>query len=71
MTAVATIWSGFVGLFIDDLPYAGAIVAWLVACRLVLHRLPLPTSLPPLLLFAGLATILIAGAWAKKGRSTQ
>lgn len=62
---LVTVWSEFLGLFVDDAAYAGAIVAWLVACRLLLPRLALPPSLPPVLLFVGLALILMVGALRK------
>lgn len=68
MTLLTTIWSGFVGLFVDDLPYAGAILAWLAACKVLLPHVPLPESAPPLLLFVGLAAILAVGAWFKKSK---
>ena len=61
MSWLAGIWSEFIGLFVDDLPYAGAILAWLVACWAVLPRL----ALSPMLLFAGLAAILAGSAWQK------
>jgi hypothetical protein len=56
------IWSELFGLFVDDGVYAGAILAWIVLCWLVLPRLPVAPALPPLILFAGLAAILLAGA---------
>jgi hypothetical protein len=49
------------GLFVDDGVFAGAIVAWLVVGWCVLPRLGLPVWLPALLLFAGLAVILVFG----------
>jgi hypothetical protein len=50
------------GLFVDDGVFAGAIVVWLVVGWRVLPRLGLPGWLPAILLFAGLATILVWGA---------
>jgi hypothetical protein len=50
------------GLFVDDGVFAGAIVVWLVLVGLVLPRLDLPGWLPAILLFAGLAVILVLGA---------
>ncbi len=59
MTWLKTIWSEFIGLFVDDGSLAVAVVAWLIAARLLLPRLPLPPALPPAILFAGLALILV------------
>ncbi len=50
------------GLFVDDGVFAGAIVVWLVVAWRVLPRLGLPHWLPGVLLFAGLAAILVFGA---------
>jgi hypothetical protein len=50
------------GLFVDDGVFAGAIVVWLVVAWRVLPRLGLPPWLPAILLFAGLAAILVLGA---------
>ncbi|MGI4954108.1 MAG: hypothetical protein ACRYGM_20080 [Janthinobacterium lividum] len=57
-----TAWSEFIGLFVDDGSFALAIVAWLLLAWLVLPRLPLPPAWPPIILFAGLAAILIESA---------
>jgi hypothetical protein len=51
------------GLFVDDGVVAGAIVVWLVLAWRVLPHLGLPDWLPGLLLFAGLAVILVLGAF--------
>jgi len=59
MTWLKTIWSEFIGLFVDDGSLAVAVVAWLIAAWLLLPRLPLPPALPPMILFAGLALILV------------
>lgn len=53
------LWS----LFVDDAVFAGAILLWALAAGLGLPRLGLPAWLPGPLLFAGLAGILVAGAW--------
>jgi len=59
MTWLKTIWSEFIGLFVDDGSLAVAVVIWLIAAWLLLPRLPLPPALPPMILFAGLALILV------------
>jgi hypothetical protein len=51
------------GLFVDDGVFAAAIVVWLAVGGRVLPRLGLPGWLPAVLLFAGLAMILVLGAW--------
>jgi hypothetical protein len=53
------------GLFVDDGVFAGAIVVWLAVAWQVLPRLALPGALPAILLFAGLAVILVFGAIRK------
>lgn len=62
MTFLKAIWSEFIGLFVDDGSLAAAVLAWLAAAWLLLPRLPLPPALPPVLLFTGLALILIESA---------
>jgi hypothetical protein len=52
------LWS----VFVDDGVFAGAIVVWLVVAWGAFPRLALPGWLPAVLLFAGLATILVYGA---------
>ncbi len=62
MTWLKTVWSEFLGLFIDDAAFAIAILAWLAACWLLLPRLSLPAILPPTILFTGLVLILVESA---------
>lgn len=62
MAGLKTIWSGLIGLFVDDGRFAAAILAWLGACWLLLPRLGLPPAWPPGILFAGLALILLDSA---------
>ena len=62
MTWLKTIWSEFIGLFVDDGSLAVAVLAWLAVAWLLLPRLPLPPALPPAILFAGLASILVESA---------
>ena len=62
MAWLRAIWSEFLGLFVDDAVFAGAILAWLAVSWYGLPRLRLPSGLPPAILFAGLAVILLASA---------
>jgi len=62
MTWLNTVWSEFIGLFVDDGSLAVAILAWLAACWLLLPRLGLAPSWPPAILFAGLVFILLESA---------
>ncbi len=39
MSWLAAAWSEFIGLFVDDGPFAAAIAAWLAAAWLLLPRL--------------------------------
>jgi len=47
------------GLFLDDVRVASAILIWLFFAGTVLPRLGLPSGVPGLVLFAGLAGILV------------
>ena len=67
MTWLKTIWSEFIGLFVDDGSFAIAILAWLGVCWLLLPRLGLPPVLLPAILFAGLVAILVKSA-ARRAR---
>jgi len=62
MRWLGTAWSEFIGLFVDDGSFALAILAWLLVAWLALPRLPLPPPWPPIVLFAGLAVILVESA---------
>ena len=62
MTWLSTIWSEFIGLFVDDGSFAAAILAWLAFCWLVLPRLGLAPAWQPAILFVGLALILVESA---------
>ena len=62
MPWLKTVWSEFIGLFVDDGSFAVAILLWLATCWVVLPRLPLPPALPPMILYVGLALILVESA---------
>jgi hypothetical protein len=57
------------GLFVDDGLYAASILIWVGVGAFILPRLGLPEALPPLLLFVGLAAILVESAWRQARRS--
>ncbi len=56
------------GLFVDDGAFALAIIVWLGAVRLVLPRLNVPTAWGGIILFAGLALILVESATRRSRR---
>ena len=68
MTWLKTIWSEFIGLFVDDGSLAVAVLAWLATAWLLLPKLPLPPALPPAILFAGLSLILVESALRRARR---
>ena len=57
MGALRAVWSEFIGLFVDDGSFAVAILGWLAVGWLVPPRLP--PAVAPVILFAGLAAILV------------
>lgn len=57
---IRTILAEFVGLFVDDVPFAVTIAVWLLVATLVLPRLGVPQ--PALVLALGLAGILVESA---------
>jgi hypothetical protein len=50
------------GLFVDDGRFALTVVIWLCVCWLILPRVAASTFWPGMLLFAGLAAILVESA---------
>ena len=56
------------GLFVDDGSYAVAILAWLALCWLVLPHLPSLGPWAGLILFAGLAGVLVESALRRARR---
>ncbi len=65
MRALKRIFEEVFGLFVDDGAYAGAIVGWLVVIGLVVKFVPGAAAWAGILLFVGLATILLESAWRK------
>ena len=59
MSWLKTIWTEFVGLFIDDLSFAIAIVIWLITAYGLFHMNLVPAFWRGPLLFAGLAVIFV------------
>ena len=65
---VRTIWDEFIGLFVDDVGFALAILVWALVAGVGLPRLGLPHFIPAILLFAGLAAILLESATRRARR---
>lgn len=59
MSWLKTIWDEFIGLFVDDVSFAVAIVVWLAVARVLFHMDFVPTNLRGALLFLGLAAIFV------------
>lgn len=57
------------GLFVDDGAFALAIIIWLAVAWLMLQTLPVPSGYRALILFAGLALILVESAARRSRRS--
>ncbi len=62
MTWVKAVGAELLGLFVDDGRLAIGILVWLVVAALAFRHLDLPQAVPPVILFAGLAVILVHGA---------
>jgi len=62
MGLLKTVWAEFIAIFVDDVGFAVAILAWVAIAALGLPRLGLPDPLTALLLFAGLVAILLESA---------
>jgi hypothetical protein len=66
---VKTVGAELLGLFVDDGRFAIGIIVWLIVAGLALRRIDLPAGLPPVILFGGLAAILVESAVRKaRGR---
>jgi hypothetical protein len=69
MTWVKAVGAELLGLFVDDGRFAIGILVWLVVATLAFRHLELPPAVPPVILFAGLAVILVESAVRKaRGR---
>jgi hypothetical protein len=62
MRWMSTILSEVFGLFVDDGSFAIAILAWLAVIALILPRLGVAAGWDGLILFVGLALILVESA---------
>jgi hypothetical protein len=74
MRWLKTVLAEILGLFVDDISFALAIIIWLGIFRLGLPRLNLPAAWNAVVLFAGLATILVESALRRAsahGRSVR
>lgn len=59
MSWLRTIWDEFIGLFVDDVSFAAAIVVWLAAAFALFHFALVPAPWRGPLLFVGLAVIFV------------
>ena len=59
MKWLRTIWDEFIGLFIDDVSFAVAIVVWLAMAQVLFQMDLVPGVWRGPLLFAGLAAIFV------------
>jgi len=60
-----TIWSEFIGLFVDDGSLAVAVLVWVGVAWLLLPRLGLAEDWAAPILFIGLALILVESAFRR------
>ena len=67
MSWLKSIWTELIGLFVDDENFAISILIWLIVSGFALPRMDLPSFLPPMILFAGLAVILARSAVRRAG----
>ncbi len=67
MNALKAVAGELVGLFVDDWRFAALVLAWLVACGVLLPLLGLPSAAPPVILFVGLALILSQSVLRRAG----
>ena len=68
MAWMKSVAAEFIGLFVDDGSLAVAVLIWLAAAWVLLPRLGLPAPWPPVILFLGLAGILVESALRRAGQ---
>ncbi len=68
MKGVKVVFAEIVGLFVDDGRLAVAILVWLAVTSLLFPHLSLPPAWTGLILFAGLAVILVESAVRRSRR---
>lgn len=68
MTRLESVMAELVGLFVDDGRLAVAVLAWLGGAWLFLPRLDLTPAWPPVILFVGLAGILVESVLRRAGQ---
>jgi hypothetical protein len=59
VTWLKTIWTEILGLFVDDVSFAAAVLVWLIVAHIAFHLELAPMPLRGPLLFAGLAAIFV------------
>lgn len=62
MEWLKTIFSEFIGLFVDDVGFAVAILVWVVVAGFGVPLLGMPGFVPAVVLFVGLVAILVESA---------
>jgi hypothetical protein len=62
MNWIKSIAAELFGLFVDDIGFAVAILAWIAAVWLLMPFVPVPMALKGPILFAGLGIILVESA---------
>jgi hypothetical protein len=70
LRSLKTILAEILGLFVDDISFALAIIIWLGIIQLGLLRLNLSAAWDGVILFAGLATILAESALRRASRKS-
>lgn len=69
MNAITIILRELLGLFVDDVGFAAAIVGWITLAWLLSAFVLPPNPWAALLLFAGLGAILVGSAVRKAGQT--
>ncbi|WP_321859039.1 hypothetical protein [Paraburkholderia tropica] len=65
MNSLKTVFAELCGLFVEDVPFAVSIIAWIVVTSIFLPRTDLSGAIKGIILFAGLAAILVESAIRK------